>query len=347
MTECFKKHPCDKLALHTNTQPLASCKTYMTDSYGEHKTIVDVPVLTCGCLWRTYQKEAEDIVAPDGVLIADPRERNKRINAAYAKLWLSDHRFQWAGLAAFASKQVGCGMLQAVKAQHNSMELPWVVGPLPYAASEGAEKAKNESSKYMLEMLALGNTTLFLDIYPLHEFYKKRGLKELKQCLKLRQDIYGHPKFPVLWPVGQKALQFGRLFPEILEGFAAIDAGNISESVAWLARHEQINILQPIMYNNPIMRGLLQANQAMFVTNLFPSYTQPVELTLASQCKKVDDGRTIGFSDSVKADLADPNQRMEFVLRAANQFNCLLNDERYASLIEQSIQNIAAGGGVQ
>jgi hypothetical protein len=54
-------------------------------------------------------------VAPGGKLIADPKARNKAINAAYAQLWRLDSRFQWAGLAAFASKQVGCGLLHAAE----------------------------------------------------------------------------------------------------------------------------------------------------------------------------------------------------------------------------------------
>jgi hypothetical protein len=58
--------------------------------------------------WRHYQKQAEAIVS-DG----EPIAINRRINAAYAQLWLDDRRFQWAGLAAFASKQVGCGLLHA------------------------------------------------------------------------------------------------------------------------------------------------------------------------------------------------------------------------------------------
>ncbi len=81
--------------------------------YGSKTLVTDVPILTCSCLWRTYQREAEEIVAPKGVLIADPVARNRAINAAYARLWLHDPRFQWAGLAAFASKQVGCGLLHA------------------------------------------------------------------------------------------------------------------------------------------------------------------------------------------------------------------------------------------
>lgn len=62
--------------------------------------------LTAEHLWMTFQKEAEDVIRENGVVIADDTERNRRINAAYAKLWLADERFQWAGLAAFASKQV-------------------------------------------------------------------------------------------------------------------------------------------------------------------------------------------------------------------------------------------------
>jgi hypothetical protein len=64
----------------------------------------------CINCWRFFQKKAEAIVSVD-----DPVERNRRINAAYAQWWLDDHRFQWAGLAAFASKQVGCGLLNAAE----------------------------------------------------------------------------------------------------------------------------------------------------------------------------------------------------------------------------------------
>nr|WP_248295184.1 hypothetical protein [Paraburkholderia sp. UYCP14C] len=62
----------------------------------------------CIDCWQHFQRQAEATVGAD-----DPIARNRRINAAYAGLWLDDRRFQWAGLAAFASKQVGCGLLNA------------------------------------------------------------------------------------------------------------------------------------------------------------------------------------------------------------------------------------------
>ena len=205
----------------------------------------------------------------------------------------------------------------------------------------GSEKAYS----YIHDMLALGNTMLFLDVYPLHAFYKLRGLQELKTCLKNRQDIYGdNPKFPVLWPVGEK-IKFGFAFPQILQAFEAIEAGNIADSVRYLADHEQRNILQPIMYEDKVFKTALKANQLAFATDFLKRFAEPVELTLASQCQRVNDGRTVGFSGNAVADLADVEQRMEFVLRAAAKFNQLLHSSQ-RKYIEQSLKVIAAGGGV-
>ena len=113
MTQCFKDHECDKQVLNQNTKPFSECETHWVEAYGARFEVTEVPFLTCSGIWRVFQREAEEIVAPGGVLIADPIERNRAINAAYARLWLHDNRFQWAGLAAFASKQVGCGLLHA------------------------------------------------------------------------------------------------------------------------------------------------------------------------------------------------------------------------------------------
>ncbi|MCP9270045.1 hypothetical protein M5U04_18655 [Xenorhabdus sp. XENO-1] len=104
----FNQHRYDCLTLNRSTKSLAECKPYIDKKYGK---VVDVPILTAECLWHRYQKEAEEIVGQGGELIADPIARNKRINQTYAKIWLKNNDFQWAGLAAFASKQVGCGLV--------------------------------------------------------------------------------------------------------------------------------------------------------------------------------------------------------------------------------------------
>jgi hypothetical protein len=377
MTQCFKDLECDTQVLNQNTKPISECEIRSQNLYDCDSDFIEVPILTCEGLWRIFQREAEEIVAPGGVLIADPKERNRAINAGYARLWLHDSRFQWAGLAAFASKQVGCGLLHAadsidrIQAERDALQdirdsrrKSGLFTPekMPEQAQlmrdhEQADAVDGipgwlpnskvrRSFEHVYEMMALGNTTLFLDIYPLHMFYAKRGLAELKTCLKKRAGIFGHPEFPVLWPIGEKALKFGQNHEEILLGFEAIDQGQISEGVIHLAWHEQKNILQSSMYGDIRLVLSLRSNQYSYATNFPSGLGQSIELTLASQCQRLEDGRTVGFSDDRLANLADLEQRMPFVLKAAGQFDKMLNDSNRSNL-EQAVRDIAAGGGVE
>ena len=379
MTQCFKEHPSDEQRLNHNSTPVADCECKEELLYGSKTFVTDVPILTCACLWRHYQREAEDIVAPGGVLIADPVERNRVINAAYARLWLHDSRFQWAGLAAFASKQVGCGLLHAadsidlIRDEHESRERmrdsrreyglltpDRMAGqaqelrdykeadarnPVPSVDFRSADEDLSlvqQQFRHVHDMMALGNTTLFLDVFPLHEFYAKRGFRELKKCLGARAGIFGHQRFPVLWPVGKETLEFGLDYTEILLGFEAIEDGDIAGSVEHLAWHEQQNILQPTIYKDRQLVSLLRANHASYVTGFPSGVAQAIELTLTSQCERVEDERTIGFSNNPLADLSDIQQRMPFVLRAAARFDQMLDDTN-RSVLEQSIIEIASG----
>ena len=359
---CFPYFPSDELVLHKGTRTLDKCKCYSTDRYDHtEKLIAEVEVLTCDCLWRIYQREAQHIVAPGGVLIADPIARNRRINTAYAALWKTDNRFEWAGLAAFASKQVGCGLLHAAigmeqinRTQDELEKLernPWVPlgAKIGSAGARGGMESAEVSLKYAFDMLALGNTALFLDIYPLHMFYKKRGIEEMKKCIRVRQKIDQNPKFPIFWPIPEK-VKFGVDHPEIIPAFEAIEAGDIFRSVELLAEHEQKNILQPAIYEDFLMHGLLQSNQAAsslaYVTNISTGLEQPVQLTLANQCAPLQDGRSIEFSTSAFANLANLDERMPFVLRAARQFHNLLRSGN-RHMIEQSIGEISHGSAIR
>jgi hypothetical protein len=96
---------------------------------------------------------------------------------------------------------------------------------------------------FVHDMLALGNTTLFLDVYPLHTFYAERGSHALEACLPSRKSIYGNTQHPVLWLIREQKLQFGINHGEILQAFEAIEAGDTEKSVECLAWHEQKNIL--------------------------------------------------------------------------------------------------------
>ena len=340
--------------------------------------------MICKCLWCRSQKAPKDRIAPGGVLIADPQARNRRINAAYAQLWLADNRFQWAGLAAFASKQVGCGLLHAVtlderieaerkayqKLQEShpkdlyerivtnklraNVEL-WEAwdkakqqNPVPLTSDPllgGAIAMLQEELKYVQEMLALGNTALFLDVYPLHRFYMVRGLEEMRGCLRDRSSL----KDEVIWPIADK-VQFGTDYVDISEAFTYIDQGRISDSVYEMARHEQLNILQPALYDVERFALLLRGTQAgdviSVVTGLFSGLSEEIQLTLASQCK-APDAKKVTFSRNPIADLANKDQRMEFVSRAAEQFDRLLKNPTTYDQLRASIIKIASGGGIE
>ena len=100
------------------------------------------------------------------------------------------------------------------------------------------------------------------------------------------------------------------------------------------------------IYEDPQLIALLRGNHASFVTGLPSGVAQAIELTLASQCQPVEDGRTIGFGNNPFADLSDYQQRIAFVLRAAERFDEMLRDEN-RPLLEQSIKDIAEGSGVR
>jgi hypothetical protein len=382
--QCIAPDDLDMKKLWDSTCELPTCKRETNTAGPNPKTRVEVPLLTCNCLWRRFQKEAEDWVAPGGVLIADPQARNRKINAAYAQLWLADNRFQWAGLAAFASKQVGCGLIHATKLQtaiaaqkaaleklrtapsetlfegfgfkfsktnpevEQELEKARAANPMPtedITIGDNPRSVVQQQLDYVYEMLALGNTSLFLDVYPLHRFFMVRGYKEMEKCLKSRRSL----EKEVMWPIASK-VQFGVDAGEIYRTFEAIDAGEIAESVQQMARHEQLNILQPAMYEDThfstLMRGTHAGNYVSVVTGLFSGAAEEIQLTLASQCK-APDNRQVSFSKNPIANLADRDQRMEFVLRAADQFDALLKNPTTRAQLKQSITDIANGGGIK
>lgn len=281
--------------------------------------------------WLSCQREAEEWIAPGGVLLDDPALRNRRISAAYASLWLGDARFQWAGLAAFASSQVGRGMVQAgqsmralgqqISRSETADSFEWlykVMIPALVGAGEG----------YLRGQLSLGNLTVFLDVYPLHRFYARYGLQRLRDTLKARALAADR----VRWPVACSVLPFGQPFREIADGFALIDAGRVADSVIKLAWHEQVNVLQRVIYDDPKTRLAFDANQIGAAAGGGTGTFMPIVLPF-------DAAHSTQFSARADAHLYDVGQRMDFVSRAAEQFDRLLRTQRAA--VEAALREIA------
>jgi len=341
----FTNHRQDAIPLDRNVAPIPECRVNPILQNGKVIKVVDVKILSCASVWLRCQREAEQWISDcDGqVMRAMPEMVNARINAAYAYLWLTDQRFQWAGLAAFASKQVGCGLLHSAtlvgKAEARLAAAPKILGGV-ILPDDVFDKATADAAKYMKQQLALANRTLFLDIYPLHRFYTLRGMNGLRNCLAERQGI----RSQVEWDTQEK-LPFGLPFKEILAGFDAIERGDLAESVRQLAFHEQVNVLQAILYDQTAIRVLLDGNQAAWVTGLPSSgYYQELQLTLSAQCKAKSDLTTM-FKRSLAVKLYDKDDRMEFVYRAAESFDKLVR--KRPSDIKRSMREIFSGRGIR
>lgn len=342
----FPIHKYCGVPIDRNIKPIGECRVkHYADSMAEMAKGIAVHLLTPEHLWATFQAEAEDLIKVNHSLNGNEQLRNKRINAAYAKLWLADNRFQWAGLAAFASKQVGCGLLHATNIiNKNQSERDYAQRSLPdpgVVVGSAVLAATDAGSAYMFRKLGFGNSHLFLDIYPLHRFYMERGWKELAAYLETRRKI----NYPVHWEVDRQTLAFATPFIEIVRGFECIENGDYAHSVEYFAQHEQVNILQRILYNDPVIQKLLDTNQYSWVVKFPTGDAQKIELTLSAQCK-AKDGFTLPFSRDKFAKLWVVEQRLKFVLSAAKRFNQLLNSPERAN-VEKSIREIAAGGGVQ
>ena len=343
----FAKHKYHGIPVNRNIKPISECKLH--HCVGPAATVekaIAVPILTPEHLWGSFQVEAENILTIDGSLEGNERERNRRINAAYAKLWLADSRFQWAGLAAFASKQVGCGLLHSAETiaknrrERELFQLS-IGAALPGAeAAVGTQAATEAGAAYMVRKLGFGNAHLFLDIYPLHRFFMERGWGEFNAYLNRRYS----EKHSVHWAVNQTKLRFGIPFREIGEAFKEIEQGNVATSVEKLAQHEQVNILQKILYDDEVLRKLLDMNQYAWATGFPTGDHLEIKLTLSAECRATT-GLTSWFSRDKNAKLWLAAERMKFVNHAAEQFNNLLNGPERPR-IEDSIRTIAAGGGI-
>ncbi|MGZ5199312.1 MAG: DUF2515 family protein [Telluria sp.] len=290
--------------------------------------------------WLACQREAEEWIAPGGKLVDEPALRNRRISAAYASLWLQDRRLQWAALAAFASRQVGCSMAHAgqamrdlsarIRGSETADGFEWlykVMIPALVGSGEG----------YLRGQLSLGNLAVFLDVYPLHRFYLRHGLPRLRDTLGARKQLADS----VHWPVGAQVLPFGQPFREIVDAFALIDAGSVPESVLKLAWHEQVNVLQRVIYDDPKTRLALDGNQFGAAIGGWPAQCNPIELVFGSSCTAADAAGSTAFSARADAHLYDVGQRMEFVSRAASQLDALVRSQRRAE-VESALRRVVA-----
>ena len=120
-------------------------------------------VATCCDLWSLLQADSIKLLSENNVLIPKVLRRAKRTAGNYAQLFLNDEgteyqgRFYWAGLAAFAAKQVVDG-IEFAESKFDSI--------VPQARL---------MSRITYYYLLKGNFWLFLEITPWMLYWRKFG----------------------------------------------------------------------------------------------------------------------------------------------------------------------------
>ncbi|NWJ44569.1 MAG: DUF2515 family protein [Chloroflexi bacterium] len=157
-----------------------------------------------------------------------PLARNKLINKAYAEMYLSDPAtFKWAGLASFASRNVGEKMellRNLSKASVGTLIASFGTAlPLYLISSE---------IKYLYKAVSEGNKLIFTDMYWQHLAYRDAGLEELER-------IYLQGGLP------EKAIKAWRLLDE---GKKTGNQDMIWQANIDILQREQWDIVHPALY---------------------------------------------------------------------------------------------------
>lgn len=260
---------------------------------------------SCAELWNDYEGEAQKILDAAG---DDVMKRNKIINGAYADLALEHPEFTWAGEAAYASKQVGCGMEHAAQLADK-----W------YVPSFVPNFAKN--------MLAKTNRDIFMDAYPAHKFYADHGAKRLRECGSERKE------FP-LTEATKKA------FDDLDKYKETKDPALLKSHSRNMLDHEQRELAQSTAYANKRMRAMLVGSQQG--SKVAPKFAPPAELVFEPGC---DGKRKTVFQGW---DLGNEQQRMEWVNGDMEKtyYNLVNNEpEVHAAQLRQLRQTGVSNGG--
>lgn len=122
---------------------------------------------------------------PDRLTDYDAKQLNIQVTSAYAKMYLSNPSiFKWAGMAAFASSEVGSGMQKAWQlgfgtgTEMFNPAATWIGG---IATGRGSSVGPM-MGKLLFWALSGGNRLVFHDIFWQHVAYRDAGLATLKDA---------------------------------------------------------------------------------------------------------------------------------------------------------------------
>jgi hypothetical protein len=189
----------------------------------------------------TYQRQA-----PDQLTTEDAKQLNLQVTSAYARMYLTKPSvFKWAGMAAFASSEVGNGMQQAWELGFGTgteMFTPAAVWVGGLVTGRGGNVGPM-MGKLLFWALSGGNRLVWADIFWQHVAYRDAGLATLSD-----------------------ARQANEIPQRVLEAWSLIDAGarkngldDVWTGNALLLKYEQQEVLQRQVYDLKEMKDVWPA----------------------------------------------------------------------------------------
>jgi len=298
---------------------------------------VSKQTVDCRTLWAWGQQEAIRRLTVEKrdpysghtrhELVASFSARAARIAATYARFYLEledggkpelKGRFYWMGLAAFASKQVKCGLDFIPEALTVSAG-----GYLPNPMAIGKDG------------LGKGNFWLFQDIFVWHWFYSHFP-EQFEECAPERNAL----ECPEMLLAGLQSLPWAeealavlnnfKANSYILEAFNTIDKFEQSgiderpdiqlKSLLIIADHEQLKILQPLIYEDYAFQKTLDLQTLTEGIPCFPLRSAAFSNACDVENEELREQMTEG-------DLYNSDDRMNFILKIAEKYHLLMQSQ--------------------
>ena len=268
----------------------------------------------CTAGWAKVDAEVAKI---DGM--TDVRARNRAISASYADLYRASPDLKWAGAAAFASKQVGCGMDTA----HTYLDdYP---GGVEAASRDSAMSGTGIDPVTLTlydarETLAAGNLAVYDELYPSLRFYQQNkntmSKEQILSCVDGR--------------TGSHAVD-----PSISAGLKQTMEGQPEKGALTMLKHEQKDTLQRVAYDKSwLFRRSLDVSRLVG----YP----PVTFVVSADCKSNDKSKVVDFKDYPGA-LYDFPSRWPFAEACANRFVDLAASPATSSVVDDALIQISRG----
>jgi hypothetical protein len=259
-------------------------------------------------MWKRVNDETNAILGPPN---SDPEERNRRISAAYARMFEEKPSYRWIGLAAIVSRQAGCAMRDAgntIREAESALARDEQV-LINGWAGEGAggigldmaiRSRQLSSAQTAREALGVANREIFSDIYPMVRAVQLYGYDAVEKC---QRTADGTQRVPT------------KLLPA-LRGLESPDPAVQRAAADQLAAYEQRDVIQSRVYAVERYKDVLEDNEffsswkALWIGRLYGA--RPAQLSLSSQCG----GEAIPFDGSI----VDSNARIQYYRKLMDLF---------------------------